>query len=238
MKQRRIPLDVLRKHAVWTFTEDNIPAVAAIAAMSGHVVGIEHLQFCSDDDCLLKSDTSCFMNIAGSVGKLHGAYMYHDRHRNSWRRVGKAAGDGDNACFQGRHKGHMQSLRSKTQSEFYHKFPLQDYVNPAFRDLQEGLFDKLAHCVAVAFYPQKNEPGQEYRKLCRDIRKGGILTWSEHGERCAQCMRSATPQSKRAELAAYLFECVYGLMLAPKDNVSESMGYEPIMIPAMGKAKK
>ena len=46
-------------------------------------------------------------------------------------------------------------------------------------------------------------------------------------------MRAAQPQAKRAELAAYLFEYVYGLMLAPQWNLSESMGFETIMIPAM-----
>lgn len=66
-----------------------------------------------------------------------GACMYYDRHRARWRRVGKAASDGDDACFQGRHKGHIQKLKAKSESEFYRKFPLQGYVNPAFQDSQK-----------------------------------------------------------------------------------------------------
>ena len=43
-------------------------------------------------------------------------------------------------------------------------------------------------------------------------------------------MSSATPEAKRAELSAYMFECVYGLMLAPLDNMSQSMGFEPLLL--------
>ena len=43
-------------------------------------------------------------------------------------------------------------------------------------------------------------------------------------------MSSATPEAKRAELASYMFECVYGLMLAPRENMSQSMGFEPLLL--------
>ena len=43
-------------------------------------------------------------------------------------------------------------------------------------------------------------------------------------------MSSATPEAKRAELASLMFECVYGLMLAPQDNMSQSMGFEPLLL--------
>ena len=42
-------------------------------------------------------------------------------------------------------------------------------------------------------------------------------------------MASATPEAQRAELAAYMFESVYGLMIAPQDNMSQSMGFEPLL---------
>ena len=42
-------------------------------------------------------------------------------------------------------------------------------------------------------------------------------------------MFSATPEAKQAELAACMFESVYGLMIAPQDNMSQSMGFEPLL---------
>ena len=41
---------------------------------------------------------------------------------------------------------------------------------------------------------------------------------------------STTPEIKQAELISCLFECVYGLVLALQDNLSKSMGFEPILI--------
>ena len=43
-------------------------------------------------------------------------------------------------------------------------------------------------------------------------------------------MSSATPEAQRAELAAYMFESMYGLMIAPQDNMSQSMGFEPLLL--------
>jgi hypothetical protein len=133
MKKERIQVVQFRDHEVWQFTLQNIPVVAAIAAMSGHFVGLADLKTSTDHDCLLKTDTTCFVKIVGEVGKMHGAYMYYDRRRGRWRRVGKASGDGQDACFQGRHKGHENALKATKESEFCHAFPHQDHVNSAFR---------------------------------------------------------------------------------------------------------
>ena len=206
--------------------------MAAIAAMSGHIVKLADLNMSTDNDCLLKSDTTSFVKIIGEVGKMHGAYMFYDKRRQSWRRVGKASGGGVDACFQGRYKGHQQALRGMTKSEFYWAFPLEGCINPAFCTKQQGLFHELVHCAAVAFRPTKIE------RLCADREAGGIVIWSESGRRSALQMRASQPQAKRAELAAYLFECVYGLMLAPHLNLSESMGFETIMIPAMSRVQQ
>ena len=59
---------------------------------------------------------------------------------------------------------------------------------------------------------------------------GGILEWPPFAVDLSKKMSSATPEAQRAELAAYMFESVYGLMIAPQDNMSQSMGFEPLLL--------
>jgi len=71
---------------------------------------------------------------------------------------------------------------------------------------------------------------EKTRLLCTDTTHGGILEWPPFAVELSKKMSSATSEAKRAELTAYMFECVYGLMLAPRENMSQSMGFEPLLL--------
>ena len=163
------------------------------------------------------------MEASGDKSMLRGAYIIWDEIRRKLIRVGKACSDP--GSFGARMDGHMDALRSsRRDSEFYRCYPRRGYVNPTYATKTRGYFETLKQFIAVAFRKEKT------RLLCTDTAHGGILEWLPFAVDLSKKMSSATPEAKRAELASYMFECVYGLMLAPQDNMSQSMGFEPILI--------
>ena len=125
--------------------------------------------------------------------------------------------------------GHMDALKSsRSDSEFYRCYPRRGYVNPTYACYNatktRGYFETLKQFIAVAVRKEKT------RLLCTETAHGGILEWPPFAVDLSKKISSATPEAKRAELASYMFECVYGLMLAPQDNMSQSMGFEPLLI--------
>ena len=120
---------------------------------------------------------------------------------------------------------HMDALKSsRCDSDFYTCYPRKGYVNPTYASRAQGFFETLKQFIGVGFRKDKT------RLLCTDTAHGGILEWPPFAVDLSKKMSSATPEAKRAELSAYMFECVYGLMLAPLDNMSQSMGFEPLLL--------
>ena len=229
--QRRLPVMItarvqdpsLRKHDIWKWVNICIPYVAAIACLSGHVHASETMELMRDDDCLLVSDASCFVEATGDKSMLRGAYIIWDDIRKRLIRVGKACSD--TACFGARMIGHMDALKSSScDSEFYRCYPRRDYVNPAYASKKRGYFETLKQFIGVGFQKEKT------RRLCTDTAQGGILEWPQFAIGLSKKMSCATPEAQRAELASYMFESVYGLMIAPQDNMSQSMGFEPLLL--------
>ena len=229
--QRRLPATILarvqdpslRKHTVWTWVNLCIPYVAAIACLSGHVHASYAMDTMLDDDCLLASDASCFVEASGVKSMLCGAYIIWDEIRRKPIRVGKACSD--NGSFGARMTGHMEALKSsRCDSEFYTCYPRKEYVNPTYASKARGFFETLKQFIGVGFRKEKT------RLLCTDTTHGGILEWPPFAVELSKKMSSATSEAKRAELTAYMFECVYGLMLAPRENMSQSMGFEPLLL--------
>ena len=176
-----------------------------------------------DDDCLLASDASCFVEASGVKSMLCGAYIIWDEIRRKPIRVGKACSD--TGSFGARMTGHMEALKSsRCDSEFYTCYPRKDYVNPTYASKARGFFETLKQFIGVGFRKEKT------RLLCTDTTHGGILEWPPFAVELSKKMSSATSEAKRAELTAYMFECVYGLMLAPRENMSQSMGFEPLLL--------
>ena len=221
--QARVQDPALRRHAVWTWVNICIPYVAAIASLSGHVHNSDAMDTMRDDDCLLASNASCFVEASGIKSMLCGAYIIWDEIRRKLIRVGKACSD--TGSFGARMAGHMDALKSsRCDSEFYRCYPRRDYVNPAYASKKRGYFETLKQFIGVGFQKEKT------RRLCTDTAQGGILEWPQFAVGLSKKMSSATPEAKRAELASLMFECVYGLMLAPQDNMSQSMGFEPLLL--------
>ena len=121
--------------------------------------------------------------------------------------------------------GHLDALKSsRCDSEFCRCYPQKGYVNPTYASKMRGYFETLKQFIAVGFRKEKT------RLLCTDPADGGILEWPPLAVGLSKKMSSATPEAKRAESASYMFEFVHGLMLAPQDNMSQSMGFEPLLL--------
>ena len=121
--------------------------------------------------------------------------------------------------------GHMDALKSsRCDSDFYTCYPRKGYVNPTYASRARVFFETLKQFIGVGFRKEKT------RLLCTDSARGGILEWPGFAVDWSKKMSSATPEAKRTELAAYIVESVYGLMIAPQDNLSQSMGFEPLLL--------
>jgi hypothetical protein len=68
--------------------------------------------------------------------------------------------------------------------------------------------------------------------LTVDRSEGGILEWQANiidmVSKSGLGRRGATLAEKKLEMAAYLFEFVYDLMIADRDNVSSNPGFEAL----------
>ena len=54
-----------------------------------------------------------YVGIQDSSDSLEGCYLYFDKLKNKWISNGKTAGDGKDACFEGRgNKEHEKNLKA------------------------------------------------------------------------------------------------------------------------------
>ena len=121
----------------------------------------------------------------------------------------------------------MPSRAHAATQSFIDATPRRGYVNPTYATKTRGYFETLKQFIAVAFRKEKT------RLLFTDTAHGSTLEWPPfvHGRHEQENVRyHARREAKRAELASYMFECVYGLMLAPQDSMPQSMGFEPLLL--------
>jgi len=74
---------------------------------------------------------------------------------------------------------------------------------------------------------------QDAELLTLDRAQGGVLDWPANiidmVNKSGLGPRGATLAEKKLEMAAYLFELVYDLMIADRDNVSGNPGFEALI---------
>ena len=74
---------------------------------------------------------------------------------------------------------------------------------------------------------------QDAELLTLDRAQGGVLEWPANiidmVNKSGLGPRGATLAEKKLEMAAYLFELVYDLMIADRDNVSGNPGFEALI---------
>ena len=113
-------------------------------------------------------------------------------------------------------------------SNFYRLFPYAECEDADHCDARPGggLFTDLKMFVGVGF------ASVEAEALTKDVSEGGILKWTQSSIEVAHKAgvggQGAPLERKQLELAAYLFELVYDLMIGD-DAVSTNPGFESVI---------
>ena len=174
-----------------------------------------------------KTDTGKTRSLytVGATGQ--GCYLYYHESKFKWVRSGKVCGQ---STFIKRHDQHVSNSKAASvdprSSYFYQQYPHPESPD-ARKDTRAGHFTDLRQYIGIGF----NRDDAEL--LTVDRSEGGILEWQANiidmVSKSGLGRRGATLAEKKLEMAAYLFEFVYDLMIADRDNVSGNPGFEALI---------
>ena len=211
------------RHNHWTlrFTRDNLAPMAAAMCVVGHIV--DDLDTYSIDERLLVLPMKeMFQIISRDLRSLEGCYLYFDKEKNKWIRSGKTAGDGKDACFDGRGNKHKDNATSKDEMRnhpLYAKYPARGCDNIGAR---EGYFDNLDMYCGMAF-----DTKEDVKSLCSYGADDSLFVWSKESMNELK-KKGGKLQTLQLDAIAYLWEICYDLLLAKGENVSVSPGFESL----------
>ena len=177
-----------------------------------------------DESSTLLPPPSNFLLVKHSVQNLQGAYLYFDKNTSEYIRSVKVTGRG----FKVRHDEHQRKVRANRLlsdgSRFYSRYPSvnSSRCNSKFR---KGHFENLQQLVACGFNP--SSPGI-FDLLSTDVSAGGVMFFDEREQELVEKVnfKGRNSKEKFGEMAAYHFELLFGLCLAPSKNVSQNPGFE------------
>ena len=222
-----------REHPIWGWVGRNIPPVALIMVRGGHVLNLQDMKCAQAGDCLLKADCKYFQPVDITLADLQGCYLYYHKPKGKWRRSGKVCGQG--STFGQRGKNHLAGSKLSSadpkSTHFYRMFPHPESTDAGRCDARPGggLFTDLEMHAAVAF---DCHDAATTSRLTKDISEGGVLFWTDSDIAIARQTNvggvGASLQRKQLELAAYLFEFTYDLLIGD-DSVSTNPGFEAVI---------
>ena len=218
-------------HFTLRFTRDNLAPMAAAMCLAGHVVG--SVERCRLDERLLALPMYAnYGMMVGSLAEMEGCYLYFDPCKYKWIRSGKTSGNGQDACFRGRGKKHMENARSKDEMRvhrLYREYPALGVLNLG---AIEGNFDSLVmHCGMA--YDKK----ESVTSLVSQGEGESLFIWSKE---TINELKGKGGELKKLQLdaVAYLWEICYDLLLAKAENVSTSPGFESLGLRVNRKRKR
>ena len=209
-----------RAHWSMKFARNNLPVVAAVMVLSGHLK--TDLECLKDRDSLLITDESCFLKCEKCPDE-EGAYLYFDIVRKIFVRSGKVAGRG----MVVRGDEHLKAAKAAVPtSTMYRLYPSKESVRA--NNKRDGHFESLIQFVAAGF-----DPKSEYVSLLdKDYKNGGVFIMSKsEEERIRRSMKQlkCTEKEKFQHMLAYQMELGYDLALAPGDVLSKNPGFESVL---------
>jgi len=217
-------LDVAKQdHWVWDWSRENIPRVAAWLAVSG--LAIKRVQKISPEGSVLRP--SQLTRVSDSNGSLEGSYMHVDEDivRRSGKVVRKTGGGVLARDAEHRNKALLRTP-SDLKSSFYLAYPQRTSTN-VVAEAQIGWWDDLELCAGLLF---DRADTAAVRALCDTNASRGLLSWRPIHMNRIRAVKfrggGVNDQDKQLHMVGYLFELIFDLMIAPKDNLSESPGFE------------
>ena len=218
--KERIRQKARRDHWMMHFAFNNIPVVAAVMVLSGHLKS--DLDCLNERDSLLITDTGCFVKCAQNPDH-EGAYLYFDMVRRVFVRSGKVAGRG----FVARDDKHVKAVKAaQPLSKLYRVYPSKSSAQANKK--RKGHFESLHQFVAAGF----DSKSEQIDALDKDYKNGGVFIISkEEVNMIKSSMKNLnyTNKVKFTHMLAYQMELGYDLALSPDDVVSSNPGFESVL---------
>ena len=202
------------------FVFNNLPVVAAVMVLSGHLKS--DLDCLNDRDSLLITDSGCYVKCSNCADN-EGAYLYFDTVRQVFVRSGKVAGRG----FISRGDEHVTAAKAaRPSSTLYRLFPSKESQRAGMK--RRGHFESLCQFVAAGFDPK----GEHVESLDKDYKNGGLfIITKDDVSRIKNAMTNlnCTAKVKFSHMPAYQMELGYDLALSPDDFVPSNPGFEAVL---------
>ena len=188
----------------------------------------DHIKFdiscLSEKDCLLAIDVlSKFVKCADKPS-WEGAYLYYDTVRGVFIRSGKVTGRG----MKKRDDEHLTCAKAKrASSKLYEWFPSVHSPRASSKN-KKGYFESLMQVVAAGF----DGTGEAGKYVDKDHKNGGFLIMSEKEKgfvKSSMNNLNCTELEKFYHFLSYQMELGYELALSPKNDVSQSQGFEAML---------
>ncbi len=219
-RKERIRQKSRRDHWSMNFAFNNIPVVAAVMVLSGHLKS--DIECLNERDSLLITDSGCFVKCSETPDQ-EGAYLYFDMVRRVFVRSGKVAGRG----FVSRGDEHVAAAKAaRPSSTLYRLYPSKD--SPRANKKRKGHFESLSQVVAAGF----DAKSEQADMLDKDYKNGGVFIMTEEEVKLIKSSMknlNCSAKVKFTHMLAYQMELGYDLALSPDDVVSGNPGFESVL---------
>jgi hypothetical protein len=217
-------------HFCWKWVRQNLERVSAIMLLQQHVAydDLDYMDLHDNELCLLSQpNPQTHLSALNDATKdLEGCYLYYNKARATFVRSGKVVGA--TRSFGKRHAEHATSSLMQQEGSFGSKF-YRSYASKNAtkvpRDIRRGCFERLDCLVGFGF----SRTADKARSLIAIEGEDNTFVWDSACINGLQQLnfQAGTPlEDKQLHMIGYLAELCYDLALAPKDNVSESPGFE------------
>jgi hypothetical protein len=228
--QKRVKDTRKHGHFCWKWVRQNLERISAIMLLQHHVTydDLDYMNLQDNELCLLSppNPQTHLSALHEATKDLEGCYLYYNKARGTFVRSGKVVGK--TRSFEKRNAEHATSSLMQQEgsygSKFYRSYASKNATDVP-RDIRRGCFEQLECLVAFGF----SRTAVKARLLVATEGVNNIFSWDSACINGLQKLnfREGTPlEDKQLHMVGYLAELCYDLALAPKDNVSESPGFE------------
>ena len=208
---------------VWKWVYKHMGIGAAILKMRGMVKNDATLGKCdAEDDLFHPRYVSNHEMFTAETKTHHGSYLALDLSRGYFVRAGSAAVGCMERTEIGHPKGSRQSTSSDQRSKFYSCYPDKTSEH-VIEEIRKGWFTDIQFSPGIIFSEDNKGKVQNLFEWDAEI------TAYLH----SRLGRGTAPQElerKKHRMVCYFFETVLELCLAPRHNVSTSLGFEAFIV--------
>jgi len=206
-------------HPVWKWLFSNLGPGSAILKLTFIVKNNETILKSGVDDTLFSPSFVSNHDMFNDTNEEHhGSYLAKDRERGTVIRSGSASVGCKQRVQVGHPKGAKQTAMKDQENHFYSLYPARSSEH-VIEEMREGWFEDIEFFPGIIFSDVKKEAVQ------------ALFVWNEHivaflngrlGDRDLK--------DKKHRMVCYFFETILEFCIAPRDNVSKSLGFETFIL--------